>query len=80
MHGELVTVEVPSLAPPALRVSDPAQGTVRATVMAVDGQTNQVKVQTQEGQMLLLNLPAESVQAMHIGDQFTLRVTRPAGP
>jgi hypothetical protein len=79
MHGEMVTVEVPSLAPPELKVSDPAQGTVRATVLAVDGQTNQVKMQTQEGQMLLLNLPSESVKALRIGDQFTLRITQPSG-
>jgi hypothetical protein len=79
MHGEMVTVEVPSLAPPALKVSDPVQGTVRATVMVVDGQTNQVKVQTQEGQMLVLNLTPESVKAMHVGEQFTLRITQPSG-
>jgi hypothetical protein len=79
MHGEMVTVEVPSLAPPELKVSDPDQGTVRATVMAVDGQTNQVKVQTQEGQMLLLQLPSESVRGMQIGNQFTLRISQPSG-
>src|SRR5215813_8983079 len=55
MGGRMLTVEVPPLASPDIRVSDPVEGTVAATVMAVDGQTNQVKVRTQEGQILVLN-------------------------
>src|SRR5713101_6379882 len=59
MDGHIVTVEVPSLASPDVKVSDPAQGTVQATVTAIDGATNQVKVQTHEGQTLVLDLAPE---------------------
>jgi len=78
MDGRIVTVEVPSMGPPDLKVSDPAQGTVQATVMAVDGEMNRVKVQTQEGQTLMLDLPRESVVGMRVGDQFTLRIAQPS--
>lgn len=76
MHGRMLTVEVPALASPGVRVSDPTQGTVAATVMAVDGQTNQVRVQTQEGQILVLNLPPEAVTDMRVGDQFMLSIAQ----
>jgi hypothetical protein len=74
MGGHMLTAEVPSLGSPQLRVSNPRQGTVEATVMAVDVRTNQVRMQTQEGQILVLNLSPEAVMGMRVGDQFTLVV------
>jgi hypothetical protein len=76
MGGRMVTVQVPSMASPDLKVSNPDEGTVRATVRAVDGDRNQVRVQTQAGQMLVLHLSPESVAGMQVGDEFTLQVAR----
>lgn len=76
MGGRMLTVEVPALASPDVKVSDPIQGTVAATVMAVDAQTNQARVRTQEGQILVLNLPPETVMGLRVGDQFTLSIAQ----
>jgi len=80
MDGHIVTVEVPAMGSPGVKVSDPAQRTVQATVRAVDGVTNQVTVQTQEGQMLILQLSSESLPGMRVGDQFTLQVAQRSLP
>jgi len=72
----MVTVEVPSLGSPDVKLNDPVQGTVAATVMAVDGQTNQVKVRTQEGQILVLNLAPETVTGIRVGDQVMLSIAQ----
>jgi len=71
-----VTVKVRAMVPQNVKVSDPAQGTVRATVMAINGQTNQVKVYTHEGQMFRLFLEPESLAGIRVGDQFTLQVAQ----
>jgi len=71
-----VTVEVRAMVPQNVKLSDPAQGTVRATVMAIKGQINQVKVYTHEGQMFLLFLAPESLAGIRVGDQFTLQVAQ----
>src|SRR5262249_59058649 len=76
MHDNMLTVEVPALGSPDLRVSDPVHGTVEATVMAIDGQTHQVRLRTQEGQTLVLDLPARAVMGMRVGDQFTLSIAQ----
>jgi hypothetical protein len=74
------TVKVRALVPQNVKVSDPAQGTVRATVMAINGQINQVKVYTHEGQMFLLFLEPESLPGIRVGDQFTLQVAQRLAP
>jgi len=76
MHDSMLTVEVPALGSPDLRVSDPVHGTVEATVMAIDGQTHQVRLRTQEGQTLMLHLPPEAFRGMRVGDQFTLSIAQ----
>ena len=53
-------------------------GTVRATLAAVDGSTNRVKVVTQAGQVLILEMTPEALKAMQIGDTFDLIVPRRA--
>ena len=79
MHGQTVTVEVPSHTITDIKLSDPAHGTVLGTVVSLDGETNRVKVHTQEGQMVVLELPHETIMRMRLGDTFTLAVPRPAG-
>ena len=76
MDGRIVTVQVPSMASPDLKVSNPDEGTVRATVKAIDGEKNQVRVQTQAGQILVLHLSPESITSMRVGDEFTLQVAQ----
>ena len=76
MDGRIVTVQVPSMASPNFKVSNPDEGTVRATVKAIDGEKNQVRVQTQAGQMLVLYLSPESVVSLRVGDEFTLQVAQ----
>ena len=51
-----------------------ADGTVRATLAAVDGTTNRVKVVTQAGQVLVLEMAPEALQGMQIGDTGDLIV------
>ena len=76
MHDRMLTVEVPALGSPDVRVSDPVHGTVGAMVMAIDGQTHQARVRTHEGQILVLDLPPEAVTGMRVGDQFTLSIAQ----
>ncbi len=63
---------------PHVTVSDPAQGTVLVTVMAINGQTDQVTVRTHEGQLLVLHRLPESLAGLQVGDQFTLEVPQRA--
>ena len=79
MHGQTVTVEVPSNTMTDIKLSDVAHGTVPGMVVALDGETNRVKVHTKEGQMVVLEMPHATVMSMRLGDTFTLAVPRPAG-
>jgi hypothetical protein len=79
MHGQMVTVDVPSSTSADVKLSDTTEGTVRGKVVALDGETNQVKVHTQEGQKIVLELPHDTVMSMRLGDTFTLAVPRPTG-
>jgi hypothetical protein len=72
MHGQMVTVDVPSQSIADVRLSNKAQGTVGATVMSVDSETNRVKVRTQEGQKLVLEMPPTFLKQMRIGGQVML--------
>lgn len=75
MHGQTVTVEVPSRMVTDVKLNDPAQG----TVVALDGEMNRVKVHTREGQMVVLEMPHETIMKMQLGDTFTLVVSRLSG-
>ena len=75
-HGPLVILRVRALVPEKVKLSDPAQGTVRATVLAIDEEINQVKVQTDEGQRLVLFLPPASLARLHLGTPCLLQVAR----
>jgi hypothetical protein len=74
-HGPLVILRVRALVPEKVKLSDPAQGTVRATVLAIDEEIHQVKVQTEEGQRLMLFLDPASLAHLHVGVPCLLQVT-----
>ena len=73
-HGPIVILRVRALVPQKVKLSDPAQGTVRATVLAIDKEINQIKVQTDEGQRLMLFLPPESLARLQVGASCLLQV------
>jgi hypothetical protein len=79
-HGHIVVLRVRALVPEKVKVSDPAQGTVRATVLTIDREINQVKIHTHEGQQLVLYLAPESLASLQVGDQFLLQVGQRALP
>jgi hypothetical protein len=76
-NGQMVAVTVPAFGPPNVKVSNPAAGTVPATVMALDEQRSQAQVQTQQGQRLVLTLPPGLFAHMRVGDRFLLQVMQP---
>jgi hypothetical protein len=73
-HGPIVTLRVRALVPEKVKLSDPAQGTVPATVLAVDEAINQITVQTDEGQQLMLFLDPASLARLHVGAPCLLQV------
>jgi hypothetical protein len=78
-HGQLVTVEMPSQSVADVKLSNPDQGTVEGKVIALDGQTDRVKVHTRAGQTLMLEMDPEFLRGLRLGDIFTLAVPRPTG-
>jgi hypothetical protein len=83
-HGSRVILRVRALVPEKVKLSDTTQGTVRATVLAIDEEINQITVQTDEGQRLMVFLPPASRALLHVGApcllQVTNRATREAAP
>ena len=77
-HGSRVILRVRALVPKKVKLSDPAQGTVQATVLAIDEEINQVKVQTEEGQQLMLFLDPASLVHLHVGTPCLLQVANGA--
>jgi hypothetical protein len=73
-HGPLVILRVRALVPEKVKLSDPTQRTVQATVLAIDEEMNQVKVQTEEGQRLILFLDPASLAHLHVGAPCLLQV------
>ena len=73
-HGPIVTLRVRALVPEKVKLSDPAQGTVYATVLAIDEEINQITVQTDEGQRLMLFLDPASLARLHVGAPCLLQV------
>jgi hypothetical protein len=75
----MVAVTIPAMGTQDVKVSDPAAGTVPATVMALDAPKSQAQVQTQKGQRLVLTLPPDLLARMQVGDRFLLQVAPPSG-
>jgi hypothetical protein len=77
-YGSRVILRVRALVPEKVKLSDPVQGTVHATVLAIDDEINQVKVQTEEGQQLMLFLDPASLARLHVGTPCLLQVANGA--
>jgi hypothetical protein len=79
-----VILRVRALVPEKVKLSDPTHGTVRATVLAIDEEINQITVQTDEGQRLRLFLLPASRALLYVGAPCLLQVinrsTREATP
>jgi hypothetical protein len=60
--------------PEKVKLSDQTQGTVRATVLAIAEEINQITVQTDEGQRLMLFLDSASLARLHVGASCLLQV------
>lgn len=75
-NGQSVTVPVPSHSSTDIKGGD-AQGTVHATVTAVDTTINRVKVHTPEGQTIVLNMSPASLISMQVGDPLTFSLPVP---
>jgi len=73
-QGSMVHLRVRALVPDKVKLSDPARRTVRATVLAIDAELNQLTIQTEEGQRLRLFLPPESLARLRIGTPCLLQV------
>jgi hypothetical protein len=75
-NGQTVTVQLPSHASEDIKGRD-AQGSVQATVTAVDTTTNRVKVQTPEGQTIVLDMAPASLTSIQVGDPLTFTLPKP---
>jgi len=75
-QGLLVILRVRALVPEKVKLSDPAQRTVRATVLTIDEESKQVKVQTVEGQQLMLYLDPASRARLYVGAPCLLQVAQ----
>ncbi len=76
-NGQVVTAVVPSQSSADIQRRG-ADATVHATLASVDWATNQVKVVTHEGQILVLEMAREVLTGMQIGDTFELVLPRRA--
>ena len=76
-NGQVVKAVVPSQSSADIQRRS-AAATVRATLASVDWVTNRVKVVTQEGQILVLEMAPEVLKGMQIGDTFELVIPRHA--
>ena len=71
----IVRLRVRALVPEKVKLSDLAQATVRATVLAIDEEMKQITVQTDMGQRLMLFLEPASLARLYIGAPCLLQVT-----
>lgn len=71
--GRVIPADVPAQSITDIQTNSP-DGTVRATIAAIDLTTNRVKAQTDAGQTLVLGMAHEDLGKIKIGDTFTLTV------
>jgi hypothetical protein len=69
----VITATVPAQSIADIQTRNP-DGTVQATVVAMDTTTGRVKASTDAGQVLVLNMAREALANMKLGDTFTLVV------
>jgi hypothetical protein len=72
----LIILRVRALVPDKVKLSDAAQRTVRATVLRIDEELNQMKVQTVEGQQFILYLDPASRARLYVGAPYLLQVAQ----
>src|SRR5207245_5450669 len=72
-NGKPVTVRVPSQSAADIKGKD-VEGTVRATITAVDTATNRVKVRTTEGQTVVLSMAPGALAGLKTGDLLIFTV------
>jgi len=72
----ILTLTVHAMVPEKIKVSDLARRRVQATVLAVDRQIDQLKLQTQEGQRLVLYLAPSVLDGLQVGKQIMLQVNQ----
>jgi hypothetical protein len=72
-NGKPVTVRVPSQSVTDIRGKD-AEGTVQATVTAVDPASHRVKVRTSEGQTIVLAMAPGALASLKPGDRFIFTI------
>jgi len=72
-NGKPVTVRVPSQSVADIRGKD-TEGTVRASVTAVDPAAHRVKVRTVEGQTVVLAMAPGAVAGLKPGDRFIFTI------
>ena len=75
--GRVITTTVPAQSIADIRANSP-DGFVRATIIAIDMATNQVKAKTEAGQVLVLAVPHEALAGVQLGDTFTLALPQRA--
>jgi hypothetical protein len=68
--GRVITTTVPAQSLADIRTKSP-DGLVRATIIAIDMATNQVKAKTDAGQVLVLAVPHETLAGVQLGDTLT---------
>ena len=78
-NGKPVTVRVPSPSAAAIRGKD-AEGTVRATITAVDSATNRMRVRTAEGQTIVLSMAPDALAGLKPGDPVIFTVPEASRP
>jgi hypothetical protein len=75
--GRVITTSVPAQSLTDIQTTNP-DGTVQATIVAIDMTANQVKAKTDASQVLILAVPHESLAGLQLGDTFTLAVPQQA--
>jgi hypothetical protein len=73
-ENPILTLTVHAMVPENIKMSDPAHRTVQATVLAVDRQIDQLKLQTHEGQRLTVYLAPSVLDSLQVGKQIMLQV------
>lgn len=74
-NGQSVTVRVPSQSSADIKGME-TQGSVRATVTAIDPTVNQVQVRTSEGQTVVLAMAPATRKDLRVGDPVLFTVPK----
>lgn len=74
-QGKTATVRVPSQASADIKTKDP-EGYVQTTIVSIDLETNRVKVRSDQGQHIVLEMSPEAVKQLEVNGIFVLKATR----